>query len=260
MKIIEDMSNEDYHNHKSISSSRVKVLLENPYEYLNPIEKDSKAFSLGSATHSLVLEPHKFDNEFAVAPSLNRRTKKGKEEYLKFEDENIGKTVLLKEEFENAKNIAKSVLDLNLPFLKDGITECSFFSKFDGVDVRCRPDYYKEDMGIVVDLKTTDDASLKGFAKSVANFGYHTQASFYLKTLESMGLNAFKFVFIAVEKKPPYMVGIYELDYESLQKGCRNIEKAFKLLNELDSFKTNIYKNIDTKQVVQTIKLPKWAK
>jgi len=172
----------------------------------------------------------------------------------------MGKTILLKEEFENAKNMADSVLSLNLPFLKSGIAECSFFSKVDGIDVKCRPDYYKEDIGIVVDLKTTDDASPQGFSKAVANFGYHTQASFYLKVLESMELNAFKFVFIAVEKKPPYMVGIYELDYESLQKGCRNIEKAFKLLNELDNFKRNIYKDIDTKKIVQTIKLPAWAK
>jgi exodeoxyribonuclease VIII len=58
-----------------------------------------------------------------------------------------------------------------------------------------------------VDLKTTTDASPKGFAKSVAQWRYHIQQNHYLA-----GTFAERFVFIAVEKTYPYAVGVYELD------------------------------------------------
>ena len=67
-----------------------------------------------------------------------------------------------------------------------------------------------------MDLKTTTDASPKGFAKSVASFRYHVQAAHYL----AAGLFD-KFIFIAVEKEAPYAVACYELDADALTEGQR---------------------------------------
>lgn len=111
---------------------------------------------------------------------------------------------------------------------------------------------------MVVDLKTTDDASLEGFSKSIANWRYDVQHPYYLDGLreaisQSGGtlpdeaiagaaeLSAYwidketgvlcrcrpdfwrgepnHFIFIAVEKKPPYAVGVYRLDAESVDLG-----------------------------------------
>lgn len=94
---------------------------------------------------------------------------------------------------------------------------------------RCRPDFWRMD-GIVVDVKTTDDASPGGFAKSIANWRYHVQHPYYLDginhALQQMGKPACKhpasaksFVFLAVEKKAPYAVAVYMLDPASVQAG-----------------------------------------
>lgn len=108
---------------------------------------------------------------------------------------------------------------------------------------------------MVVDLKTTDDASPEGFGKSIANWRYDVQHPYYLdglrQALQQSGdqapaegaaeLSAYwvdqatgllcrcrpdfwrgepkHFVFIAVEKRPPYAVGVYVLDEESVEIG-----------------------------------------
>ena len=94
---------------------------------------------------------------------------------------------------------------------------------------RCRPDFWRAD-GIIVDVKTTDDASPEGFAKSIANWRYHVQHPYYLDgishALAQMGKPTFQhpasakaFVFLAVEKKAPYAVAVYMLDAASVQAG-----------------------------------------
>lgn len=94
---------------------------------------------------------------------------------------------------------------------------------------RCRPDFWRMD-GIIVDVKTTDDASPEGFAKSIANWRYHVQHPYYLDgmnhALQQMGKPTFKhpasaksFVFLAVEKKAPHAVAVYMLDAASAQAG-----------------------------------------
>lgn len=84
---------------------------------------------------------------------------------------------------------------------------------------RCRPDWWRED-GVIVDLKTTEDASREGFAKSIARYRYDVQAAYYLDGVEAAtGQRPRGFVFIAVEKKPPYAVGVYTLDADSIELG-----------------------------------------
>jgi hypothetical protein len=63
-------------------------------------------------------------------------------------------------------------------------------------------------------VKTTEDASPAGFARSVATFRYHVQAAHYLA-----GTQGKRFVFIAIEKKAPFAVAVYELDPVSLEVG-----------------------------------------
>lgn len=113
----------------------------------------------------------------------------------------------------------------------EGVAEASVYWKDQatGELCRCRPDYWRAD-GVVVDLKTTEDASPEGFAKSLVNYRYHVQAPWYLGGMSAAhaaghfpkGWAAPRaFVFIAVEKKPPYAVATYVLDSESLEIGTR---------------------------------------
>jgi exodeoxyribonuclease VIII len=260
--VIQDMTNEAYYaESEHISSSKIKTLLKNPYLYLNPPEREENPyFAIGSATHSLVLEPHKFDAEFAVAPKCDRRTKVGKDVWASFISSSVGKTIISAQDFDIAKGMAEAILKNTYAqaLLQSGISECSFFGEINGKKVKCRPDRYREDLGIVIDIKTTDDASPDGFAKTVANYGYYIQAPFYTDCLKSLNKNAQKFVFIAVEKKHPHMVGIYELDQVSIEFGRNEYKRGFEILERIEEYAEPTYKDIVNADVVQTITLPNY--
>lgn len=102
-----------------------------------------------------------------------------------------------------------------------------------GTLCRCRPDFWRKD-GIIVDLKTTEDASLEGFSKSMANYRYHVQHAFYLDGLRAARRlvswpEGFEypraFVFLAVEKSArvvngkPKGVAVYCLSKEDVELG-----------------------------------------
>jgi len=255
------MTNEAYHARPELSASSIKTILKNPYEFLNPIRRETKNFSIGSAVHKLILEPHEFDDEFVVAPEINKRTKEGKDVWAKFEEANQNKTVLSKEDFYLCKSCSESVLqhDEAKLFLTGGVAESSHFGKLEGVSVKCRPDYYREDIGVVVDVKTTQDASPDGFVKDVANFGYYVQAKFYIDTLESIGKKADKFLFIVVQKTAPFMVGMYELDPTALDFGKDEYLRALDIYSHIEDFKMPIFKDTVDETVVQTLTLPSWV-
>lgn len=256
------MTNEEYHSRSEISCSQIKTILKNPYEFLAKVKKEpSKAMDFGSCVHKLVLEPEEFDKEFAIVPDIDKRTKEGKELYAQFMMQHGSKTLLNNEDFEKAKWCSQIALEIAGTFFKNGKAEQSYFSELDGVPVRCRPDYYIEDKGIIVDVKTTADASKDGFTKSVANFGYHIQNAFYIDTMRSLGLKADKFMFVAIETKEPFMIGLYELDETSIEHGRSQYKKALELISsgKINEFKAPIYKDQNDLTVVQTLTLPNYV-
>jgi hypothetical protein len=138
-----------------------------------------------------------------------------------------------------------------------GVAEYSAYAHdpLTGVLRRVRPDFWRFD-GIVVDLKTTEDASPEAFARSIANYGYDMQHAYYLDTL-ALALeqsardtgaggcdfdmrttkrpdSAKQFVFVVVEKKPPHAVAVYVLDDESVAIGRAKYHDALTTYSECD--------------------------
>lgn len=90
--------------------------------------------------------------------------------------------------------------------------ETSIFSTSpEGVPVRARFDIYGDTD--VADLKTTTDASPRGFNKHVVEYGYFVQEAFYRDVHRfETGVELDTFKFIAVETSGPYHVAVYPLD------------------------------------------------
>lgn len=123
-----------------------------------------------------------------------------------------------------------------------------------GTLCRCRPDWWRDDH-LPIDLKTTEDASMEGFARSVAKFRYDVQAAYYLDGIQAAtGKRPQNFVFIAVEKKPPYAVGVYVLDAETLEIG-RGLYRE-DLTTYTECAKSDKWPGYGDK--IQTINMPGW--
>jgi exodeoxyribonuclease VIII len=215
---------------------------------------------LGSAFHSILLEPDVFCNEFAILPEIDRRSNAGKADYAAFVAENQGKTLISVETYEIIHSMREAVVDhggARTLLSSDGEAENSVYwnDPETKLTCRCRPDLWRSD-NIIVDVKTTEDASPEGFARSVAKYRYHVQAAFYTWGIEQViGTRPEGFVFLAVEKKPPYAVGLYMLDPVSLEVGAREFREDINLLAKCNT--TGDFPSYGG-STIQSLSLPLW--
>lgn len=257
------MNNEEYHSRPEISKSDLDAAAKSGVHFLHKKEglksKPTPAMRIGSAFHALILEPDVFENEFIYKPEiLNARSKDGKE--WKARQEEAGKTVLNEDDKEQLQAMSKALLDC-APAKKllsaAGKAEQSYFweDKETGLGCKCRPDYMFDDGSTIVDLKTTTDASYRGFLRSISNFRYHVQAGWYMNGLEqATGTRPERFIFIAVEKTAPYGIGVYEAD---LYMTVNGYDQARIDLQKIAKWKEEErYPNYCTD--IQQISLPSW--
>jgi exodeoxyribonuclease VIII len=183
--------------------------------------------AIGSAVHTHVLELDQWDARYVTAPEgINRRTNAGKAEWEAFEVASTGRTVLAKADAELVMRMGHSVFahpaaSMLLAMPGKAETTHMWTDQATGLRCKCRPDWLTDDGSLIVDLKTTEDASPMGFRKSIANWRYHVQASWYLDGLErATGKRPDQFIFICVEKKPPFACAVYAADAEMIQIGA----------------------------------------
>jgi len=99
-----------------------------------------------------------------------------------------------------------------------------------GVLCRCKVDRASldSDRPFVVDLKTTMDASPRGFANSVAKFGYHRQQVFYSRLITAVCARDVDFWFVVVAKKPPHRVEVYQLEPTWIERGVKEVDAGLR--------------------------------
>jgi exodeoxyribonuclease VIII len=243
-----------YNDIKALNYSGAKQILRSPLHFqsfLNEERKDTPALRMGRLVHLASLQFDVFKSEVHVGPDVDKRSKEWKEFKASIAD---GVDIITADENAEITAIAKSVhgclADLKL---KDCEYEQSIDTEYNGIQIKGRPDLVAKDAEgnlVVVDVKTTTDASIEHFAKDIAAYKYHLQAAFYLKLT-----GATKFYLIAVEKEPPYASATYALSDDAIQEGQRLMDKA-----------VNIYKMCSTfgnwpgySDEVRSITIPKWA-
>jgi hypothetical protein len=256
--IYANIPNAEYHAMNGLSASGLSRLAQSPAHYLaykqNPPEQ-TKSMLIGSAVHAAVLEDGLNNGMILRAPGGTRATKV----YKEFAEQNPGKILLTEDEYHDVGQIAEAVLHHNLAneLLRGGKAEQSAFwiDEKSGVLCKCRPDYLRED-GLVLDLKTSADASPEAFQRSIMNYKYHWQSAWYLDGLSKiLGRQLENFVHLVVETSAPYGVAVYVLDNGSLDKARDDIRVL--LDRYAECLHTGEWPGYDTR--IQNISLPHWA-
>jgi hypothetical protein len=261
------MDNTAYHAHPAVSKSQLDLIARSPLHYwaryLDPSRvapEPSPQMRLGTALHTHVLELSRWDEEIAVAPAMDRRTKAGKESYAAFEAAAAGKTVITADDAEVVMAMGRSIMRhpgaaMLLGLSGKAETTHMWTDALYGVECKCRPDWLTDDGSIMVDLKTTRDASPRGFRRSIADYRYHVQAGWYMQGVHAAtGRRPEQFIFICVETTAPYAVAVYAADAEMIERGH---EQAMKDLGKLavcraaDSWPSY-------SDQIETISLPGW--
>lgn len=251
--IFDDISNEDYHRGPGISKSGLDLINHSPLHYktvkAHP-KKATPAMFIGTAFHSLVLEPDQFDKEFMLMPNdapkkptlAQLNAKKPSPASLgamawweEFNENTKGKTVISNKpgadpfwspgDWDRLHFMADAVKNDPIASIIINLDEGRAENSVYWIDsehkklCKCRPDFINDSHNVAVDLKSADDASYTGFGKSAASYRYHVQDSFYRDGLYAVGQGVQSFVFVVVEKSPPYAVACYILDKEAQRIG-----------------------------------------
>jgi len=216
----------------ALNYSGAKELLKSPAHYrayITAPREETKALRIGSFVHSAVLEGNLVtaDKYAALPEGIDRRTKEGKAAYEAFLAATSGKTILTAEEWTLGNNVADAMLKardaIGVKFTK---TEFMFATEYCGVPIKCAIDALGDD-GYLYDLKTTEDASPRGFLQSVRNYRYNLQAHLYRTAYEAAfktRLNGFRF--IAAEKEAPFEFSVYEIGPELMSLAVADFEAA----------------------------------
>jgi exodeoxyribonuclease VIII len=111
---------------------------------------------------------------------VDKRTKAGKEEWALFCEENLGKTIVTRDEaavIYGCQNACAPLME-HCAFAEEDI-EISMFWERDGIACKGRPDMIATINGetCIVDLKTTND--IRNFDSSFRRFRYDVQAAWY---------------------------------------------------------------------------------
>ena len=255
----DNLTNGEYHRSDAISSSDVKTVASKSIaHWKGAVRTESNSFDLGTAFHDLVLE----GGINTIKGPEDRRGAKWKD--LKAEAEAQGKVLLTEGDFDIAQAMAKSLMaEKHIAELINhagAVKEQSIFVTCPetGVKLRCRPDLYIESAGIVVDLKSTTDASPanRGFSSQVWAYNYDLQAAFYRHVLRIEGIKVRHFYFACTEKQPPYASCLFEVSEELLDYAHRRMINVLTRVRDAESIKA-----YGTGwPTVNTITLPEWMK
>jgi hypothetical protein len=253
-----DVPEDDYHGGPEVSVSRLKRLAEAPAKVLVP-QKETAALTAGTLRHLAILQPHLLEQRYFVT-DLDRIS--AREKATQAEMERAGGRELVKRgEWEAALRLRDAVH--THPTLRDMLApeglacEASFYWVDPVTKLRCRgrADALRTDWQVAIDIKTTEDASPVGFAKSVANYRYHWQEAFYRRGLGLTWMNPQAFFFVAVEKEPPYLPAIYELDRRAVDLGERDITAQLEIWARCE--RSGIWPGYDERPV--RLDLPAWV-
>lgn len=264
---------------RPLSPSSLKAFRKCPMNYIEYLIKPydpSPAMILGSATDCMVLQPGRFEKEFEIMPTFDKRTKVGKEAYAEFfNNRKKGITYIDEQTYDKALNCAKSVyrnadamyyierlqktqVKLNWKDPATGLNNTGY------VDGASHPEL--ED-AFILEFKTTRDASQYGFIKEAANLDYLMQPGGYTLGYKHSWYEFPDVVFISVETTAPYGVNVHRCDgkyIEMAQKEYLNTLLAFNWCLEHNEWhKTYDFFRFKAAEDIHTyhrMEIPAWVK
>lgn len=246
-----NISNTEYHNDRTyFTSSALKMILKDPYKFQqtyidgNPEEetRNTSALDLGSYVHSLILEPHLIQEEYAIYEGVQRRGLRWEAFYAA----NKNKTIITKNQQKEAEKLLQyftetevlldnnSVVNIKDFFTTKGNTEETLCGILEGIDCKVRFDY--RDDTRIIDIKTTFESLLnKETLEAVCeNYDYDLSAAMYLDMAEqALGIDM-EYFFCYISKQGGG-VRLAKASEKFLERGRQKYKRALKRIKQCQS-------------------------
>ncbi len=219
------------------SQSRLKVLDESASLYEATFltrtirDKDTPDKLLGRCLHAKVLQPDLFTRLCPIMPdyhldgcnvtdkgkpSTSKSTKYYQDRKHEFEQDNAGRDIIDADDLVQLRDMANAIWrhgDAHAILSSSEDNEV-VHRWHDRINRRCMMDAPRPGIGVIADIKTvTGPPTTLNFARNAARWRHWIQAPWYLDAAADLyGPGEYRFLFICVNKLPPYQVAIHELD------------------------------------------------
>lgn len=228
-----------------LSKSSLDKINKSVDHYFMEPDAETPAMRVGTAFHTIILEPDKFEKQYICGPTdCDRRTAAGKKAWKDMEDDNPGKIILNENDWSMLHYMMESVshhgLASEILNLNEGAAEETIMWNDSelGTLMKGRTDFRNFNMKAVIDLKSTQDATRNKLEKDLwsSDLRYHLQAAIYTDGIRTiLGDDRWEFYFVYVEKKPPYAVQVVHLPPKAIDIGrIQYRENIIDLLKWLD--------------------------
>ena len=203
---------------------------------LNPAyEREEKDhYDLGTIVHQLLLEGH--TDSLVAIDADNFRTKAAQEErdaaYA------AGRTPILVGNLARVQAMVDAVRErlhdheADPPLFTDGKAEQTIvWEEPGGVMCRSRPDWLRDDLASIDDLKTTSrSADPETYSRALFGVGGDIQAAFYLRGLRTVtGADRAEFRWVIIETDAPYALSVVSPDPALLELADKKVQYAINL-------------------------------
>lgn len=250
---------EDLYHRKVLgmaSSTALHRLAQSPAHYYawatSDEHEETDALRLGRAVHCAMLEPSRYDREYIAEPDWGpcranadagvskEQGKANKERRDAWRAAHAGAPLLTADEARTIRGMVASVLAKpKLRRLLEAGAEANeatvrWRDPSTGIECKARLDSYAEEFSVAIDLKSTTDSSADGFDLAVSKYGYYRQAALYRDGMAAIGRplrpTEDGFVFLAVEKSPPYEATLNKIDDDGTGLALRHVHRLLRNL------------------------------
>ena len=224
------ISDEEYFSDLShISRSMFADFLVSPVRYrdlyVDPTktqDKTSRSMNRGTAVHLALLNAHQWDEIVAIEPSIDQRTAKGRNAWIKYRDAlRAGKMPLSKRDVGAVEEQVKAIKSHKQAFdfltFEGGINEQTirWIDPSSGLPLKGKLDRMVGN--VIVDVKTTSKAlNARQWARECRRHGYHIQAAWYVEGAKmALGREGMTFAHIVVTAEYTVFCGYFGQEYLS---------------------------------------------
>jgi len=279
--IYPDIPDEVYHGIDRASASRLRMLvtgqtLAHVKQDIDTPTEPTPALVFGHALHLAILQLMKAAELIRVAPDVDGRTTVGKQAKAEFMAScSPGSVILKQEEAEKLTAMVESVYAhpaarqlLEMPGLREAsllwdesvLVDTTGEPEKVSLPCKARLDFWPQQFGAIIDIKSTLDASPRSINRDMVNLGYYVQGSFYLRAAQRVAeagadiLVPDKFLMIFVEKDPPYLTAVRNLIPEAITLGNQDLE--YPLQQMARAYQTGEWPGYSDE--IEDVELPGW--
>jgi len=264
------------------SASGLELLDKSPKKYRHALEhpiEETPAMRLGTALHLAVLEPDTFGARYIVIGRCEGRKKDGERCQYQGSTYRDGQSFCGTHDPAKGEPLAPGVVILEEPARDDVVGMADAIrahargsSLFDGagafeatvvfddpatgVRVKIRPDRLVDRAGMLVELKSTRDASDRFFPKDSENRGYFRKLALYRRGLRAAGFPYKSAAVLAVESEAPYDLVPYLVDEGDLDGLEGELDRLLALYAECSS--SGVWPGYA--EEFQLLRRPAWAR